>query len=295
MQAQPLQLVAGEAEPDGAGHGLLGLPAAAAVGTRRPGVERRTELLAGAEQLSSGSFLGDRQDGGDAGGALAVHVVQQQRRTTAQVERLERRFEGPARLARGPARDVVRIGVRDAGVERAAVSQGLQIGGALVEDGATQDDRERLRGRGHRRHLVAEQPAGEAVDGLAEQLEVADEGVTLSAAEFPQQRVQVRRAAGATSRGLSGGYRGSHHLLSLSAPSRGAEASGVAAADHACGRAHVPSGSSAGVITGSALRSAAAACRLLPAMSTSVRSWAASAASPATMPTRSCRACRPRA
>ena len=130
MQAQPLQLVAGEAEPDGAGHGLLGLPAAAAFGTRRPGVERRPELLTGAEQQCSGGFLGDREDGGDAGGAQTVHVVQQQRRAAAQVEGLERRLEAPARLARRPAPDAVRGGARDAGVERAAVGQGLQVGGA---------------------------------------------------------------------------------------------------------------------------------------------------------------------
>ena len=191
MQAQPLQLVAGEAEPDGAGHSLLGLPAATALGTRRRRFERRAEFLAGAEQLRSGGFLGDRQDGGDAGGAQAVHVVQQQRRAAAQVESIERRLEAPGRLARRPRRDAARVGARDAGVERAAVGQGLQIGGAFVEDGAAEDDRERLRGRSHRRRLVAEQPAGESVDGLAEQLEVANEGVTFSAAELPQQRVRV--------------------------------------------------------------------------------------------------------
>ena len=56
MQAQPLQLSPAQAEADGAGHGLLGLPAAAAFGTRRPGVERRPELLTGAEQQRSGGF-----------------------------------------------------------------------------------------------------------------------------------------------------------------------------------------------------------------------------------------------
>ena len=100
MQAQALQLVARQSEADGAGHGLLGLPAAAAFGTRRSDVERRLELLAGAEQQRSGGLLVDRQDGGDARGAQTVHVVQQQRRAVAQVESIERRLEAPSCSAR---------------------------------------------------------------------------------------------------------------------------------------------------------------------------------------------------
>ena len=170
VQAQPLQLVAGEAETDGAGHGLLGLPAAAALGTRRRArrTPRGTPRGRGTTAAPAASSA-IAEDGGDAGGAQAVHVVQQQRRAAAQVESTR----APPRSARlvslaGRRRDAARVGARDAGVERAAVGQGLQIGGAFVEDGAAEDDRERLRGRGHRRRLVAEQPAGEAVDGLAE-------------------------------------------------------------------------------------------------------------------------------